>query len=86
MSNKFNPGPTTTVGDLEVGDLIFLRARRVPNGGLPVPVQPVEVTAVTPLTDGRVRVYIKPANGGGGIERLLGDLPAMREYRTAVEA
>ena len=86
MSSKYNPGATVTVGDLEVGDTIFLRQRRAQEGGLPVPVQPVKVTSLTPIPDGRVRVYVRNANSGGAVEPdLLGDLPATREFRAAVE-
>lgn len=85
MSTKFNPGSTVTVGDLEVGDTIFLRQRRAQEGGLPVPIHAVVVTALTPIPDGRVRVYVRNVNSGGAVEPdLLGDLPATRAFRAAV--
>lgn len=85
MSN-FNPGAVVTVGTLEVGDTVFLSQRR--NGaGLPVPIQPAVVTELVPLATGQVRVYvINPGAGAGVPARLLGDLPASREFRAAVPA
>lgn len=81
---KYNPGPVVTVGDLEVGDTIFLSQRR--NGpGLPAPITPARVTALAPLADGRVRVDVKPASAGSSVPaKFLGDLPATREFRSAV--
>jgi hypothetical protein len=82
---KYNPGAVVTVGALEIGDLVFLREHRTV--GLPVPTHPARVTALTPLADGRVRVYVRNAGSGASVEpRLLGDLPATREFRAAVEA
>lgn len=87
MSTKFSPGAVVTVGDLEVGDTVFLRDRIAQTGGERVPIAPVRVTALTPIPNGRVRVQVRNANSGTAIEpRLLGDLPATREFRSAVEA
>lgn len=85
MSTKFNPGATVTVGTLEVGDTVFLRQRRPQTGGLPVPIDPVEVIALTPIPNGRVRVEVRNAESSDVVPaRLLGDLPATREFRAAV--
>lgn len=84
--SKFTPGAVATVGDLEVGDTVFLRERRN-YPGLPIPTHPAEVTALAPQADGRVRVYVVNPDAGNGVEpRLLGDLPATREFRRAVLA
>lgn len=84
MSTKFAPGAVVTVGALEIGDTIFLR-HRTNSPGLPVPIQPATVTAVTPLPDGRVRVAVRNAVSSEVVpSRLLGDLPATREFRRAV--
>jgi len=84
MSEKFNPGPVVTVGALEVGDTVFLRARTT-SPGLPIPTHPAVVTEVTPTIDGRVRVCVRNANADQSVvARLLGDLPATREFRSAV--
>lgn len=86
MSTKYNPGAVVTVGDLEVGGTIFLRERRPQEGGLPVPIEPVVVTALTPIPDGRVRVEVRAANSSDTVPaRLLGDLPVTREFRAAVK-
>lgn len=83
MSSKYIPGEVVTAEELEVADLIFLRERRT--FGLPVPTHPARVTALTPLADGRVRVEVINPNAGAGVKtRLLGDLPASREFRRAV--
>lgn len=85
MSTKYIPGATVTVGTLEVGDTVFLRQRRAPEGGLPVPIEPVEVTDLTPIPNGRVRVEVRNAGSSDVVPaRLLGDLPATREFRAAV--
>lgn len=85
MSTKYNPGAVVTVGDLEVGDTVFLRQRRSQPGGLPVPIEPVEVTSLTPVPNGRVRVAVRNAESSDAVpDRLLGDLPATREFRAAV--
>lgn len=82
---KYTPGTVTTVGDLEVGDTIFLSQRRSPAGGLPVPHTPVVVTAVEPSPDGRILVNVRNANSASVVpERTLGQLPASREFRVAV--
>lgn len=86
MSSKYNPGATVTVGTLEVGDTVFLRERRPQEGGLPVPIEPVVVTALTPIPDGRVRVAVRNANSPEHVPaRLLGDLPVTREFRAAIK-
>lgn len=83
--SKYIPGEVVTAGTLEVGDTVFLRQRKAPTGGLPIPINPVRVTAATPLADGRVRVEAINPNAGAGVPaRLLGDLPATREFRAAV--
>lgn len=83
--STFNPGPVVTVGDLEVNDVIFLRERRNAPG-LPVPTHPARVTAVIPLADGRVSVEVRNPGAGGGVPtRRLGELPASREFRSAVQ-
>lgn len=85
MSN-FNPGAVVTVDDLEVGDTIFQRQRKNATG-LPVPTHPITVTALTPIPNGRVRVEVRNANSPSHMpSRLLGDLPATREFRAAVQA
>jgi hypothetical protein len=85
MSTKYTPGATVTVGDVEVGDTIFQHARRSNAGGLPVPIDPVVVTALTPIPNGRVRVAVRNANSPEHIpSRSLGDLAATREFRAAV--
>ena len=85
MSN-YTPGTVVTVGALQIADTIFLRQRT--NGpGLPVPTHPATVTELIPLATGHVRVYVKNAGAGAGVPaRLLGDLPATREFRRAVLA
>lgn len=84
--SKFNPGAVVTVGALEVGDTVFLRERRNAPG-LPIPTHAATVTELVPLADGRVRVYVRNANSGESVPpRLLGDLPATREFRAAVAA
>lgn len=86
MSTKYTPGATVTVGDLEVGDTIFLN-ERIKAVGKPVPVHPAEVVALTPIPNGRVRVEVRNALSSDIIPtRSLGDLPATREFRAAVEA
>lgn len=83
MSTQYSPGPVVTVGVLEVGDTVFLRERRNAPG-VPIPTHPATVTELVPLPDGRVRVYVLNAGAGSGIPpRLLGDLPATREFRSA---
>lgn len=83
---KYNPGTVVTVGDLEVGDTVFLR-QRSSRPGLPVPTHPATVSELTPLPDGRVRVSVKNTGSGASVPaRLLGDLPATREFRAAVLA
>ncbi|MDL5351591.1 hypothetical protein [Microbacterium sp. zg-YB36] len=83
---EYNPGAVVTVGALEVGDTVFLRERKG-RPGLPIPTHAARVTDLVPIPDGRVRVYVVNANEGGGVEpRLLGDLPATREFRAAVLA
>lgn len=83
MSTKYTPGATVTVGDLEVGDTIFL-VERIKGFGKPVPVHPAEVVAVTPIPNGRVRVEVRNALSPDHIpSRSLGDLPATREFRAA---
>ncbi|MCP1430444.1 hypothetical protein J3D45_002942 [Microbacterium foliorum] len=85
MSTKYNPGAVVTVGAVEVGDTIYLR-QRTNSPGPPVPIQPATITAVTPLPDGRVRVAVRNAASSAVVpERVLGDLPATREFRRAVE-
>lgn len=85
MSN-YTPGAVVTVGDLEVGDTIFQRQRKNATG-LPEPTAPITVTALTPIPNGRVRVYVRNANSPSHVPaRLLGDLPATREFRSAVAA
>lgn len=84
MSTKYNPGATVTVGDLEVGDTIFLR-EQIKGFGKPTPHHPVVVTDLTPIPNGRVRVSVRNALSPSHIpSRLLGDLPATREFRAAV--
>lgn len=84
--STFTPGPVVTVGALNVGDTIFLRSRKVQDG-LPVPTHPATVATVTPLADGRVRVAVRSANADTSAPaRLIGDLPASREFRSAVAA
>lgn len=86
MSTKFNTGPVVTAGDLEVGDTVFLRSRIAQTGGERCPIAPVRVTSVTPIPNGRVRVSVRNANSARtDLDRLLGDLPATREFRSAVE-
>lgn len=83
---EYNPGAAVTVGDLELNDTVFLRERR-DQFGLPVPTHAVKVTELVPLPDGRVRVYVRNANSDDAVTpRLLGDLPATREFRAAVLA
>ena len=86
MSTKYNPGATVTVGELEVGDTIFLR-EQIMAVGKPVPVNPVVVTQATPRTNGRVEVWVRAANSpaSANTARTLGTLPATREFRAAVE-
>lgn len=87
MTTKYTPGATVTVGDLEVGDTIYLRERRSSNRiGLPVPVQPVVVTEVVPVVNGQVSVYVRNVGSDEGVvePRLLGHLPVSREFRAAV--
>jgi len=82
--SKFNPGALVTVGTLEVGDTIFLRERRVQEG-LPIPTHPVTVTELVPFADGRVQVAVRNANADSSVPaRLIGQLPAAREFRSAV--
>ncbi|GAA1997294.1 hypothetical protein [Microbacterium pumilum] len=82
---SYTPGAVVTVGDLEVGDTVFLRERRSQTGGLPQSIQSAVVTAVTPLADGRVRVYVRNTGSGASVPaRLLGDLPVTRTFRAAV--
>ncbi|MDJ0335360.1 hypothetical protein QMG83_09005 [Salinibacterium sp. G-O1] len=82
MSN-YTPGTVVTVGALAVGDSIFLRERRAV--GLAVPTHPATVTELVPSTDGRVLVRVKSANAGSdAAPRVLGQLPATREFRRAV--
>ena len=87
MSTKYNPGATVTVGDLEVGDTIFL-SERIQAVGKPVPIRPAVVTQATPRTNGRVEVWVRPANStdAANTDYTLGTLPATREFRAAVEA
>lgn len=84
MPTKYNPGATVTVGDLEIGDTIFLR-EQIKAAGKPVPLHPVVVTALTPVPTGRVRVVVRNTESGSAVPaRSLGDLPATREFRSAV--
>lgn len=84
MSTQYTPGAVVTVGTLEVGDTIFLR-QRTNSPGLPVPTHPATVTSLVPFADGRVQVTVRPANSDSSVpERLLGQLPATREFRRAV--
>lgn len=85
MSTQYTPGAVVTVGTLEVGDTIFLR-QRANSPGLPVPTHPATVTSLVPFADGRVQVTVQPANSDSAPERLLGQLPATREFRSAVAA
>ncbi|WP_308491297.1 hypothetical protein [Microbacterium terrisoli] len=85
MSTQYTPGAVVTVGTLEVGNTIFLRERR--GVGVPVPITPATVTALTPLPDGRVRVHVRNVNGAASVPAAsLGDLPVSREFRLAVAA
>lgn len=81
-NTKFTPGAVVTVGDLEVGNTIFLRERR--SFGLPQPIAPAVVTAVEPTATGRVLVHAHPAHSTEAATRSLGQLPASREFRLAV--
>lgn len=82
-NNTYTPGAVTTVGDLEVGDTIFLRERRS-EPGLPVPIAPAVVTALEPTTLGRIDVFAHAANSTPATARSLGSLAASREFRLAV--
>lgn len=82
MSNKYTPGEVVTVGDLEVGDTVFLRQRTTV--GQPVPTHPATVTALEPTSDGRVAVSVRSANAADTSARLLGSLPVAREFRRVV--
>jgi hypothetical protein len=73
------------VGELEVGDTVFLRETRQ-QVGLPLPTHPATVTELVPSADGRVVVRVRSANSGVVEPRLLGQLPATREFRRAIEA
>lgn len=84
MSTKYTPGATVTVGDLEVGDTIFLR-EQIKGFGKPEPLHPAKVVALTPIPNGRVRVEVRNALSSDVVPaRSLGDLPATREFRAAV--
>ncbi len=84
--STFTPGATVTVADLAVGDVVFLQERSNPTG-LPTPTHPVRVVSVDPLPDGTVRTTVRNANSSGSAEpRLLGNLPATRQFRVAVPA
>ena len=83
MSTQYTPGAVVTVGTLEVGDTIFLRPR-TSSTGLPVPTHPATVTGLVPFADGRVQVTVQPANSASAPTRMLGHLPATREFRSAV--
>lgn len=84
MSTKYNPGAAVTVGELELGDTVFL-SQRSAGAGMPVPTHPATVTELLPFADGRVSVSVKNAGAGAGVpDRLLGYLPASREFRRAV--
>jgi hypothetical protein len=83
MANKYTAGEVTTVGELEVGDTVFLRETRQQTG-LPSPTHPATVAELVPLADGRVQVRVTNAESGASVEpRLLGQLPATREFRRA---
>lgn len=83
---KYTPGTVATVGELEVGDTVFLRERRNAPG-LPIPTHPATVTELVPFADGRIQVAVKNAGSGDSIApRLLGQLPPTREFRRAVLA
>jgi len=83
MANKYTPGGVATVGELEVGDLIFLRERHTV--GLPVPSHAVIITELVPSVGGRVQVGVKNAGSGPSVaSRTLGQLPATREFRRAI--
>lgn len=82
--SSYTPGAVVTVGELEVGDVVFQRQRKHATG-LPVPTHPVVVTALTPIPDGRVRVHVRNAQSTRpDLDRLLGDLPSTREFRAAI--
>ncbi|WP_336629991.1 MULTISPECIES: hypothetical protein [unclassified Microbacterium] len=84
IQHKYTPGPVVTVSALKVGDTVFLRQRTV-GPGLPEPIDPATVTAVTPVPGERVRVHVRRANSGPSIEPTsLGDLATTREFRSAV--
>lgn len=83
--NTYSPGEITTVGDLEVGDTIFLRERKPQAGGLARPTTPATVTALEPNVDGTVLVHVRPGDATTAVpERALGYLPIGREFRLAV--
>jgi hypothetical protein len=85
MSNKYTPGEVTTVGELEVGDTVFLQARQTV--GEPVPTHAATVTELVPASTGHILVRVKSANAGASATpRLLGQLPVTREFRRAVLA
>jgi hypothetical protein len=83
MAN-YNPGAAVTVGDLTVGDVVFLRERT--NGaGSPVPTTPATVTELVPSSAGRIQVRVRAAaSDSAATTRLLGQLPVTREFRRAV--
>lgn len=82
MSNTYTPGAVVTVGDLEVGDAIYLRERASVGGR--VPIAAAVVTALHPKASGRIDVSVHPANSTPTATRSLGDLPVTREFRLAV--
>lgn len=85
MSNKYTPGEVTTVGELEVGDTVFLQARKAV--GEPVPTHAATVVDLVPASTGHILVRVKSANAGASVApRLLGQLPVTREFRRAVLA
>lgn len=83
-NNTYTPGAVTTVGDLEVGDTIFLRERASVGG--PAPIAPAIVTALHPKASGRIDVSVHPANSTPTATRSLGALPPTREFRLAALA
>ena len=82
-TNTYTPGAVTTVGDLEVGDTIFLRERRNETG-LPTPIAAAVVTELEPTSDGRIDVTVHAAASTPATARSLGALPATREFRLAI--
>ena len=81
-SNTYTPGENVTVGDLEVGDTVFLQERASVGGR--VPIAPAVITALHPKASGRIDVSVHPANSTPTATRSLGALPVTREFRLAV--